>query len=396
MGAPNFKLPSKYNDAYKAMGDAVAVPVVRWLSQKLLLPLAAGGALDIPVNGNHHSDVHMLLEMAETRASRWTMEAKRSAMKQIEPKVLSVLQAWFADEQNRKKTASDVYIVCAGLAVLQAMKEVFPIADDDFMTEGNQVKTSGPLIRKILAEFGEKRIYAREGGRTTRGTVPAAIRFVKELNEVTQIGDLSDDDRATIAKNLQRWLYENGALPYFNRKNLEIEIALDKPGPQIVADILDLARERNQGGCVAQHLVGAKLCLRLKQEIQNHSCTTADQQLGRSGDFLVNDTAIHVTVSPNSGVVDKCGSNIGQGYRPLLLVPEDRLEAGRQLLEEKGLERRIAQPLEQWLGQNIEEIAAFGKAALSENMRTLLEKYNSRVDAVETDKSLMVRIPENL
>lgn len=41
MGAPDsFKLPDRYNDAYKAMGDGVAVPVVKWLSEQLLVPLA--------------------------------------------------------------------------------------------------------------------------------------------------------------------------------------------------------------------------------------------------------------------------------------------------------------------------------------------------------------------
>jgi DNA (cytosine-5)-methyltransferase 1 len=33
-------LPTRYNDAYRAMGDAVAVPAVRWLSDHLLVPLA--------------------------------------------------------------------------------------------------------------------------------------------------------------------------------------------------------------------------------------------------------------------------------------------------------------------------------------------------------------------
>lgn len=36
----SFKLPDAYNDAYHAMGDGVAVPVVRWLSRGLLNPLA--------------------------------------------------------------------------------------------------------------------------------------------------------------------------------------------------------------------------------------------------------------------------------------------------------------------------------------------------------------------
>jgi DNA (cytosine-5)-methyltransferase 1 len=44
MGAPtSYKLPSMYhyNDGYKAMGDAVAVPVATYLAQHLLSKLAA-------------------------------------------------------------------------------------------------------------------------------------------------------------------------------------------------------------------------------------------------------------------------------------------------------------------------------------------------------------------
>ncbi len=40
MGAPDtYKLPGTYNDGYRAMGDAVAVPVTRWLTKHLLRPL---------------------------------------------------------------------------------------------------------------------------------------------------------------------------------------------------------------------------------------------------------------------------------------------------------------------------------------------------------------------
>jgi DNA (cytosine-5)-methyltransferase 1 len=42
MGAPEtFKLPSTFNDGYKAMGDAVAAPVAAYLAKHLLAPLAA-------------------------------------------------------------------------------------------------------------------------------------------------------------------------------------------------------------------------------------------------------------------------------------------------------------------------------------------------------------------
>jgi DNA (cytosine-5)-methyltransferase 1 len=41
MGAPNnYKLPGTYNDGYRAMGDAVAVPVSRYLAENLLSPIA--------------------------------------------------------------------------------------------------------------------------------------------------------------------------------------------------------------------------------------------------------------------------------------------------------------------------------------------------------------------
>ncbi len=40
MGAPDYKLPEAYNEGYGAMGDAVAVPVVKYLAKHLLHPLA--------------------------------------------------------------------------------------------------------------------------------------------------------------------------------------------------------------------------------------------------------------------------------------------------------------------------------------------------------------------
>ena len=42
MGAPEeYQIPGSYNDGYKAMGDAVAVPVVEHLARHLLAPLAS-------------------------------------------------------------------------------------------------------------------------------------------------------------------------------------------------------------------------------------------------------------------------------------------------------------------------------------------------------------------
>ncbi len=52
MGVPDFyPLPSDYNDAYHIFGDGLAVPVVSWLNQYLLLPLAASQRIGKAVSG---------------------------------------------------------------------------------------------------------------------------------------------------------------------------------------------------------------------------------------------------------------------------------------------------------------------------------------------------------
>jgi DNA (cytosine-5)-methyltransferase 1 len=46
MGVPDdYPLPAAYNDAYHVFGDGVVVPVVSWLNQNLLWPLAVSANL---------------------------------------------------------------------------------------------------------------------------------------------------------------------------------------------------------------------------------------------------------------------------------------------------------------------------------------------------------------
>jgi DNA (cytosine-5)-methyltransferase 1 len=83
MGVPDdFKLPEAYNDAYRAMGDGVAVPVVSWLSENLLFPLveeciATEAATDRgkPANLNHLLHYR---RSSERRADEWLMSLRLS------------------------------------------------------------------------------------------------------------------------------------------------------------------------------------------------------------------------------------------------------------------------------------------------------------------------------
>jgi DNA (cytosine-5)-methyltransferase 1 len=80
MGAEDtFKLPEKYNDAYKAMGDGVVVPVVRWLSGRLLFPLAAHVAASRetpPALDRLHPAANDFRRNSERRAAEWLMSTQ--------------------------------------------------------------------------------------------------------------------------------------------------------------------------------------------------------------------------------------------------------------------------------------------------------------------------------
>jgi DNA (cytosine-5)-methyltransferase 1 len=71
MGLPDwFQLPDRYNEAYYAMGDGVVVPVVDWLGQHLLTPLADLATRPftaaLPLD-----DIQSFRAAAETHAERW-------------------------------------------------------------------------------------------------------------------------------------------------------------------------------------------------------------------------------------------------------------------------------------------------------------------------------------
>lgn len=318
-------------------------------------------------------------------------------MTQPDDEALSALIDWYDGYRPSPRQESERYVVCAGLAVLERLRDAFPLEPQDYITEKNQVRTGGPFIQGILARYGETRVYTREGGRTTRGTRPAAEALVQRLNALDELADLDQEERAELADRLQGWLVER-VRDYFNRQRIAVEIDLGRPGSQIVEAVLAVAAATGKAGAVAQHLVGAKLALRYEEaQIENHSYTTADRQLGRPGDFVVGDTAFHVTVAPMEGLIRKCEENLRAGYRPLLLVPEGRVAAARQLAEIRELHERIGiLPIENFVGQNIEEMGGFGRSAMATGFRALLEAYNERVAAVETDRSLMIEIPENL
>lgn len=318
---------------------------------------------------------------------------------------LDDIAAWY---ESKTSVRGDINtnVMAVGMVMLDHMAVAFPLTQQEYISaQGSQVKElGGAKIREILARHGETRPFRSEGGRTSRGSLVLAREFAALLNEsqgATPYLTASPAEREFARQFIQAWVVNLLQEQYFNRERIEAELDHRKPVKFSVKMLLQAARQRGgtTAGAVAQHLVGAKLSLRFPEStITNEGYTTADQQTDRPGDFLVADTAIHVTMSPGENLVsNRCRANIHDGFRPLVLVPEDRVAAARQLVDNVDLDGRVAViSIEDFVGQNIEEIAGFSDQGIKSGLRDLLERYNERVQAVESDPSLRIAIPENL
>ena len=317
----------------------------------------------------------------------------------IAEKALDTLTTWIGSANYKEKKTGEIlrYAVCAGLAVCEHAKYSFPLKDADYITDKNQVKTGGPFIQGILARFGIKKTYAREGGRTTRATVPAAIALANRFNALSEIGELPDEEREAMFNTLQEPLVEL-VQDFFSRQRLQVEFDFSDSATQFITKILATAKERNQAGAVAQHLIGAKLALRFPDfGIENHSYTTADEQLGRRGDFEIQDTIFHVTVAPTEALMKKMQGNLAENYRVVLITSSDRYDASCQLADVAGIMNRVdIYPVETFVAQNMDELAKFSRASFLKTFGELLRTYNMRIDAIEPEKSLLIEIPGRL
>ena len=287
--------------------------------------------------------------------------------------------------------------MAGALVVLEHLKQDFNLDIDAHTAEGgSQIKgASGAAVRKILADFDETRQFVSEGGRTNRGLRGDIEAMLVALKPVG-LDKLKERKRKLVIEDCQRFLVDQ-VREWHGRQRLEIVFEPSMTTRDLVRQILAKAKECEQSGQVAQYLVGAKLALRFPEiEISNDSYSTADQQLGRAGDFLVKDTAFHVTMTPMDKVYERCRQNVEQGKRAYLLVPDDHVQSARIRAKDEVQGRVAVESIESFVGQNVEEMAGFSQDDLNTKFYELLVVYNKRVDDVEIDKSVMIEIPPNL
>lgn len=316
----------------------------------------------------------------------------------LESKYLNEFRNWYSSlEHYKQNDGPAIGTIAASLVVLNNLKEKFDTNLNSYLApKGTQISgASGRAVTKILAEFGETRPFAKEGGRTNRGLLSEIQKLLDAIKSM-DIGELDQEERAEVLVEFQLFLV-NRVKAYHNRQKLKLVFDSKLSTWQNIRNLIEIASKENKGGPLAQHLVGAKLQLRFPNlKISNESYSTADRQTQRQGDFRVGDTVFHVTMSPMQGVFVKCQENLKDGLKAFLLVPDRKLAAARQLADEFSQNQIAVESLESFISQNIEEISRFENNNLKDNFTELILLYNDRVDAAEIDKSLMIELPSNL
>lgn len=307
---------------------------------------------------------------------------------------IGIIQEWWDSFPLRSQTRGNI---AGGLVILENLRSEFTLDIERHKAAGSDQlrNATGPNVRNILARFGENRILLREGGRTNRGLMRNLAPLLISLAS-SDIEKL-DDTELTVAIDAMQAFLVKRARDIFNADWISFDYSSGVSSMEVVERILVAARARHKAGEVAEYLVGAKLALRFPAyEVGNSAASSADVQREEHGDFQINDSVFHVTVSPSRGHYDKCKNNLANGLRVFLLVPEERLIGARQSIETEIGNGVSVLSIESFVSQNIEELGEFAGDRVAQSLKDLLEKYNERVAAVETDLSLRITVPASM
>ena len=276
-----------------------------------------------------------------------------------------------------------------------AKENGLPLDVNALITEGSgQVLGLGKgAVQRILNEYGITQILAEEGGRTSRGSIGIMRAYVAFLNELYI-------KKAAILDEIEAWWIER-VKEHFSAKPFRLRFDAAKSLQAIIQDLLAQAKKRQQEssgmmyqGAVLQHLVGAKLELAIPEVQIVHNCSSvADAVSNRSGDFVIDDSIIHITTSPGEAVIRKCQSNLDAGAKPIILTIADGVSVAKGLATNAGLSGRIdIMDAEQFLAANLHELALFKTSERLTTLGRLIETYNRIVYENETDPSLRIEL----
>lgn len=277
----------------------------------------------------------------------------------------------------------------------RAIRDGLPMNPDSLLTpQGGSVSgLSGKAANKIFERYGIEAFFGTESGRTSRGMPTKMKCFVEILNE------LSSDDSFEILK-VQEWWVDR-AHKFFLEQPFSVSFDEAKSVQSVFSELLQKAIERQRKipgttyvGTVLQHLVGAKLAT-ISDEIviEHHGASSADAPTARSGDFIINETVIHVTTSPSEHLIKKCAENLSAGLRPIIVTTPDGARGAQNSARMQGIEDRIdIVEISQFLATNVYERSQFTAKNRRVAIESIIREYNRIIQTVENNPSLMVQI----
>ncbi len=250
----------------------------------------------------------------------------------------------------------------------------------------------GGAVRKILKEHGVERVLSDEGGRTSRGNMGRLRADLDVLNGLWR------DDALDLEEAEKFWVSRVRA--YFDSQPFTFKLDPVKSLRHAVRHLFGQAAARQREvkgtmyvGAFMQHLVGAKLDTVSKEKVEHHGFSVADAPGNRSGDFLIGDTAVHVTTAPTEALIRKCRSNLESGLRPIIVTTEDGIGGAKALAKQADLEDRIdVIEIEQFIATNVYEWSKFVREERQISLQRLIERYNEIVAECESDPSLRIEL----
>lgn len=303
-----------------------------------------------------------------------------STQEELQQSLEEVYREWYTDvdKNNQKEGWGEL---CGGITILENLMVDYTLNLNHHMTEkGVQLQKAGPALgRKVLRRFGiDVKARLGEFGRTSRGAPRAAGRLMILL-EPLLLEKLSIAKRNELLLFLQKYIVDD-LLKLLERSTQLIQTSSTNTFEKTLGDLL-AAVPKISSGAVAQHLIGAKLKLRYpEREISNDVTAAADAPTKRPGDFFIEDTSFHITLSPQDAVFEKCIENLNQGYKVYLLVAERTLDIAKRKAEQYEIGNQIViRSIESFIAQNIDEIAIFSKGEFITQKENLIHIYNQRI-----------------
>lgn len=309
-------------------------------------------------------------------------------MEKLKQESHDILAKWLESCTRNNKISRNT--VAMGIVVFDQLKRNCPVSRDDVISQGGEVSGARSGLGKILESHGIPSGYLKEI--TTRQGHQDGQRLFEMLEWGNKFAKLSAKERDELLLELIDVL-RNLANDWLKRQNLKLDLDRRQAPATWISVIVENAKGRS-GGIVEQQLVGAKLARRFQGvDIPNHPAHAADRQTERMGDFTISNLVYHVTAAPSRNVLQKCADNLKAGFHPILLIPREQENKVRVLAQDEGIDQHLTIiSIESFIALNIIEMATDENRDFFSVLKEIVEIYNARLSAVETDLSLQIEV----